>query len=77
MIKNTQDFSDVERIAKATGGLFIQIYDKNQISNAIRKVKDVQLRHAPNRQSNQDFFPEPYLLNLLYKEIEQDAMKGF
>lgn len=77
MIKNTQDFSDVERIAKATGGLLIQIDNKKQIANAIRKVKDVQLRHAPNKQPNHDFSPDPYLLNLLYKEIEQDAIKEF
>lgn len=77
MIKNTQDFSDVERIAKATGGLFIQIDNKKQIANTIRKVKDVQLRHAPNKQPNHDFSPDLYLLNLLYKEIEQDAMKEF
>ena len=77
MIKNTQDFSDVERIAEATGGLFIQINDKQQIADAIRKVKNLQLRHAPYRLPDNDFLPEPYLLNLYYKEIEQDSMKGF
>ena len=77
MIKNTQDFSDVERIAEATGGLFIQINDKQQIADAIRKVKILQLRHAPYRLPDNDFLPEPYLLYLYYKEIEQDSMKGF
>ncbi len=77
MIKNTQDFSDVERIAKATDGLFIQIDDNKQIADAIRKVKNHQMRHAHYRLPDSDFMPEPYLLNLYYKEIEQDAMKEF
>lgn len=77
MIKNMQDFSDVERIAKATDGLFIQIDDNKQIAEAIRKVKNYQMRHAHYRLPDSDFMPEPYLLNLYYKEIEQDAMKEF
>ncbi len=77
MMKNTQDFSDVENIAKATDGLFIQIHDKKQIADAIRKVKDIQLRPAPYRQSDNDFLPDSYLLNLFLKDIEQDAIKEF
>ena len=76
-IKNTQDFSDVERIAKATDGLFIKIHNKKLIPDAIRKIKDVQSRQTPYKQPDNDFLPEPYLLNLLYKEIEQESIKGF
>lgn len=76
-MKNAQDFSDVERIAKATDGFFIQIHHKKQIPDAIRKIKDIQSRHTPYRQPDNDFLPEPYLQNLLYKEIEQESIKGF
>lgn len=76
-IKNTLDFSDVERIAKATGGFFVHIFDKKQIPDAIQKVKSLEMGLAPNRQPDNDFSPEPYLLNLLYKEIVKESESDF
>lgn len=76
-IKNTHDFSDVERIAKATGGFFVHIFDKNQIPDAIQKVKSLEMGLAPNKQPDNDFSPEPYLLNLLYKEIVKESESDF
>lgn len=76
-MKNTQDFSNVERIAKATGGFFVQIFDKKQIPDAIQKVKSLEMGLAPNKQPDNDFSPEPYLLNLLYKEIVKESESDF
>lgn len=76
-IKNTHDFSDVERIAKATGGFFVHIFDKKQIPDAIQKVKSLEMGLAPNKQPDNDFSPEPYLLNLLYKEIVKESESDF
>lgn len=76
-IKNTQDFSNVERIAKATGGFFMHIFDKKQIPDAIQKVKSLEMGLAPNKQPDNDFSPEPYLLNLLYKEIVKESESDF
>lgn len=76
-IKNTYDFSNVERIAKATGGFFVQIFDKKQIPDAIQKVKSLEKGLAPNKQPDNDFSPEPYLLNLLYKEIVKESESDF
>lgn len=76
-IKNTHDFSEVERIAKATGGFFVQIFDKKQIPDAIQKVKSLEMGLAPNKQPDNDFSPEPYLLNLLYKEIVKESESDF
>lgn len=76
-IKNTQDFSNVERIAKATGGFFVHIFDKKQIPDAIQKVKSLAMGLAPNKQPDNDFSPEPYLLNLLYKEIVKESESDF
>lgn len=75
--KNTYDFSNVERIAKATGGFFVQIFDKKQIPDAIQKVKSLEMGLAPNKQPDNDFSPEPYLLNLLYKEIVKESESDF
>lgn len=76
-IKNTHDFSEVERIAKATGGFFVHIFDKKQIPDAIQKVKSLEMGLAPNKQPDNDFSPEPYLLNLLYKEIVKESESDF
>lgn len=76
-IKNTHDFSDVERIAKATGGFFVHIFDKKQIPDAIQKVKSLEMGLAPNKQPDNDFSPDPYLLNLLYKEIVKESESDF
>lgn len=76
-IKNTYDFSEVERIAKATGGFFVHIFDKKQIPDAIQKVKSLEMGLAPNKQPDNDFSPEPYLLNLLYKEIVKESESDF
>lgn len=76
-IKNTHDFSDVERIAKATGGFFVHIFDKKQIPDAIQKVKSLEMGLVPNKQPDNDFSPEPYLLNLLYKEIVKESESDF
>ena len=76
-MKNTQDFSNVERIAKATGGFFVHIFDKKQIPDAIQKVKSLEMGLAPNKQPDNDFSPEPYLLNLLYKEIVKESESDF
>lgn len=76
-IKNTYDFSEVERIAKATGGFFVHILDKKQIPDAIQKVKSLEMGLAPNKQPDNDFAPEPYLLNLLYKEIVKESESDF
>ena len=76
-LKNTQDFSDVERVAKATGGFFVHIFDKKQIPDAIQKVKSLEMGLAPNKQPDNDFSPEPYLLNLLYKEIVKESESDF
>lgn len=78
MIKNTQYYSDVERIAKATNGQFILIEDKSQIPDAIRQIKGAILkREMPNHQPEKGFEPDKNLINSLYNEIMSDAMKDF
>ena len=73
-IINRNDFSDVERIAKATNGLFFLIENESQISEAIHKVKEHILKAgSPKRQLDKGFKPNKVLLYRLYKEIMSDV----
>ena len=77
-MKNTQDFSDVERIARETNGTFVLIENQKQIDRAIAVVrKSVQKKNRPIRQPDKDFVPNPYLLYNLYKEIESLSLSNF
>lgn len=78
MIKNPQDFNDVEEIAKATNGIFILIENKEQIPEAISRVKD-QILHGqpPIQEPNYDFHPDNELLNRLYKGILLESETEF
>lgn len=78
MIKNVQNYKDVERIAKATNGLFVLIENESQIPAALRKIRaKMQMAEAPRKKSDPDFAPEKNLLYTLYKEIMSDAVTGF
>lgn len=78
MIKNSQDFSDVERIAKATNGLFVLVEDKSLVPAAVRMIsKNRQKGATPNRQPEKGFAPDKNLLNSLYKGIISDAKTDF
>ena len=76
--KNFQDYSDVERIAKATNGQFILVEKESQIPEAIRTIREkIQKAEAPKQKPEKQFKPEKSLLFGLYKEIMSDAKTDF
>lgn len=78
LIKNFQDFSDVERIAKATNGQFVLVENESQIPEAIRTIREkIQKAEAPKQKPEKQFKPEKSLLFGLYKEIMSDAKTDF
>ena len=78
MIKNYMDFSDVERISKATNGLFLLIEDQSQLYSALCEVKEkLQKNEVPKQLPEKDFSPNQSLLNTLYKEIVLDSQTKF
>lgn len=77
-IKNTQNFSNLQRIAKNTNGAFILIENKSQIPAAIRKIKEKRLKsEVPNQQPEKGFHPQKTILYTLYKEIMMEAESEF
>ena len=78
MIKNVQDYRDVERIARATNGEFILIENKKQIPIAVSKIQEKILKaETPKQKPRNDFQPDKTLLNTLYKEIMMNAFTDF
>ena len=78
VMKNNQDFSDVERIAKATNGQFVLVENKKQIPAAIHQIKKkIMEAEAPKCQQNKDFKPVNGLLYRLYKEVMLEARTTF
>lgn len=77
-INNMQDFSDVERIAKNTNGEFILIENREQIPDAIRRIREkIAKREPAKQQSEESFKPNEAILHRLYKKIIKEAESDF
>ena len=78
MIKNEQNFADVERIAKSTNGMFVLVEKEKDISDALRKIRE-QLRKKGilQLQPEKGFAPNKSMLNSLYNRILRDARTDF
>lgn len=77
-INNMQDFSNVERIAKNTNGEFILIENREQIPDAIRRIREkIAKREPAKQQSEESFKPNEAILHRLYKKIIKEAESDF
>ena len=77
-INNMQDFSDVERIAKNTNGEFILVEKREQIPDAIRRIREKIAKREPSKQQPEDSFkPNEAMLHKLYKKIIREAESNF
>ena len=73
-----QDFTDVERIAKNTNGEFIVIENKDQIPDAVQKIrKKIAKRETTIQQPEDSFKPNEAILQALYKRIITQAESNF
>lgn len=76
--KPSKDYANLQRIAEATNGLFLVIDDPKQIQDAVNKTKEAMANGLiPERHPEDDFSPNPILLNTIYKELLKDATTPF
>ena len=77
-IGNTQKYDDVERIAKATNGLFFLVENEEDIPDAIAMIKEKYMKNEMTKERpEKGFAPDNYILYKMYKEIWSDAESPF
>lgn len=76
-IANRQNLNDVERIAKATNGIFMVIENEKQISQAIRKLKEQGGKKPPMKTPSNEFCLEKGMLYRLYESIIKSSETEF
>ena len=78
MLKNSQDFTKIERLAKATNGMFLLIENKNQIPPSVGKaIKHILEEPSLMDNANRDFHFVTELLHNYYKDILTESESDF
>lgn len=61
---------DLQRIAEATNGEFIQVEHTGQIPDAVKRIKDaIKADKRPTRGADKGFKPDPDILNELFNKL--------
>ncbi len=70
-IANKQrNMEDLQRIAEATNGEFIQVEHTGQIPDAVKRIKDaIKADKRPTRGADKGFKPDPDILNELFNKL--------
>ena len=78
MSKNRQDFTNIERLAKATNGMFLLIEEEKQIPTSVRKAVQHILKEPSSMDNTcDDFHFVTELLHHYYKEITIESESDF
>lgn len=70
LIENGQNLDNIKEIATATGGVFIQVCNETQLSEAIQKIQNaISFEKRPLKKPAKMFKPDRGMLVKLFKEI--------
>lgn len=70
LIENGQNLDNIKEIATATGGVFIQVCNETQLSEAIQQIQNaISFEKRPLKKSAKMFKPDRGMLVKLFKEI--------
>ena len=70
LIENNQNLDKVKEIAAATGGVFVQVCNETQLSEAIQQIQNaISIEKKPLKKTSKTFKPDRGMLVKLCKEI--------
>ena len=70
LIEHGQNLDNIKEIATATGGVFIQVCNETQLSEAIQQIQNaISFENRPLKKPAKMFKPDRGMLVKLFKEI--------